>query len=795
LPEKKQSDLDKPEHLDPSVEKKGSKLKNALFKSTIGSTIPLPYPRLSWEGMADHDSIQLPSLSLRVTEKIDPAIIIEPVRKQSTRGQGEKSLLEFLEEPSPRRETIKSYRHENGWLNRLITGDSLLVMRSLLENEGMTSQVQMIYFDPPYGIDYSSTFIPFANKGKTKSTGSAKAYKDTWELGIHSYLNHLWKRFLLARELLTDSGSIFVQISDDNVHLVRILMDEVFGNENFISEIRYQCRTTEFTKFIPTLTDNLLWYGKNKKKTRYHQLFYERPMEKIRKTFDYVELNDGTVRPLTKEERKGFKPLPDDSKLFKAAQLSQKASEQIEKVIQANRSVKIGQKLYYKRYASDFPLMKHSNHWTDTVWSTFAAGKVYAVQTHATTVARCTLMTTDPGDLVFDPTCGSGTTAFVAEKLGRRWITCDTSRFASTLAKLRLMTAVFDYYELANPEEGLTSGFKYKKVPHITLSTISKNKKPVEEVLYDKPFVKKSKARMTGPFTVETLHLPVVKILPGNEQFPSENKRVADSGDRSNHVKWCEELLRAGILIRSNEKIKFSRVDPLPASQWLHAEAEITGDNSQRVLISIGPEHAPIDQQQVELAINEAQRFGSTPDLIFFAAFQFSPRTSKLLDETNWAGVTLLKVQINTELLMEDLKQGASDDSFWLIGKPEVKLEKIDGGNDKGKYRIKVLGINYYNPGTRIMETSDINRIVTWMFDPDYNGSNLIPRQVFFPVNSIIDWSNLVKNLKTGIDEELVEVYKGTISLPFEVGDNRRIAVKIVDNRGIESLKVITVEQ
>ncbi|MFW9991856.1 MAG: site-specific DNA-methyltransferase [Candidatus Odinarchaeota archaeon] len=768
--------------------KKGSTQDTAdQSKEQIGEDFP---PRLLWQGKTERDSFQPPVASLDVYERIDPGTIIGAVCEQSTSRQGERSLLEFLDNPSPQQEFTKFYHHENNWSNRLIAGDSLLVMNSLLNREGLTGQVQMIYFDPPYGIDYSSSFRPFTGKrtadtgvngGKYQKREVVTAYKDTWELGIHSYLNHLWKRFLLARELLTETGSIFVQISDENVHLVRVLLDEVFGRENFIAELRYQCRTGEYTRFIPTLTDNLLWYGKDKTKTKYHQLFYERPIEKVRKTFNYVELTDGTVRPLTKEEKEGLKPLPNGSKLFKAAQLSQKSPEQIKNVIRAGRSVKIGQKLYYKRYASDFPLLKHTNHWTDTLWSTFSAGKVYAVQTHAVTVARCLLMTTDPGDLVLDPTCGSGTTAFVAEQWARRWITCDTSRVAISVTKQRLLTAVFDYYELASPEKGVTSGFKQKVVPHITLATISRDKDPIEEILLDQPRVRRSMGRISGPFTAETLLVPV-------------NDRVVLAGEDLRRVEWCSELLRAGIIGMGGEKISFSRVEPLADLQWLHARAEIKETIHPKIYVSFGPDYAPVEQKQVELAINEAKNLAESPDVIIFVAFQFSPLASKAIEESCWPGVSILEVQMNADLLIEDLAKGASDECFWLTSKPELTIEKIAEEKNKGKYRIELRGLSCYSLKTGKVETSSNDRIVTWMLDPNYDGKTLAPKQVFIPMNNPINWSNLAKHLNAEIDEELLEAYKGKKSLEFETGVNMCIAVKIIDDRGLESLKIINLE-
>jgi len=679
-----------------------------------------------------------------------------------------------------------------------------LVMNSLLEKEGLAGQVQMVYIDPPYGIKYGSNFQPFVNKrdvkdGKdddlTAEPEQIRAFRDTWELGIHSYLTYLRDRLLLARELLTESGSVFVQISDENVHLVRGLLDEVFRMENFIMEIRFQCRTTEFTKFIPTLYDYLLWYGKDKETTKCHQLFYERAIELARRVFNYVELSDGTVRPISKGEVSGEEALPSDARLFKAAQFPDKPEEQ-DRVIKTGRMIRISGNQYFKRYDDDFPLLKYTNHWDDTVWSTFSGGKLYVVQTHEKAIARCLLMTTDPGDLVFDPTCGSGTTAFVAERWGRRWITCDTSRVALTLARQRLMTALFDYYELAHPDEGVGSGFNYKTVPHITLKSIANNEPLATETLYDQPYVDNSKARVTGPFTVEAVPAQAVKPLDEIEEQPVSDDSVARSGETLRQSEWRDELLKTGIRGKGGQHIDFSRVEPMGGTRWLHADAETKSDKAQRVVISFGPEHAPLEQRQVAVALEEAQLLVPKPKIVVFAAFQFDPEAAKDIDETDWPGVTLLKAQMNADLLTDDLKKKrSSSESFWLIGQPDVKLEKIAKGKDKDKYRLEVLGFDYYNTRTGNIDSGGPANIAMWMLDTDYDGRSLYPREVFFPMAGEKEgWSRLAKNLKAEIDEELIEAYRGTVSLPFELGDNNRIAVKIIDDRGIESLKIMELD-
>ncbi|MDP3298206.1 MAG: site-specific DNA-methyltransferase [Thermodesulfovibrionia bacterium] len=835
-------------------------------------------PSLQWAGKAEHTSFEVQTVSLHVHERIDPRTIIQAVRKKKNgNGKGQISLFQSPEENLPLRDAIEFYKHKHNWSNRLIAGDSLLVMNSLIEKEGLAGQVQMIYFDPPYGIKYGSNFQPFVNKrdvkdGKdedlTQEPEMIKAFRDTWELGIHSYLTYLRDRLLLARDLLHESASIFVQISDENVHHVRELMDEVFGSENFVSLISFTS-----TSGIPGLTlsragDYIIWYCKEKSKIKYCQLYYEKTDEISH--YNLVQDEKGIIRNITSEEKNNPSLIPAKSKLCTSQSLTSQGETKSDNIVELNSKkyspgsgqhwkttiegikqlYKNGRILFtensirYLRFKDDFPVIPFNNNWTDTVIG--SQEKIYVVQTAEKNIQRCLLMTTDPGDLVLDSTCGSGTTAYVAEQWGRRWITCDTSRVSITLAKQRLMTALFDYYELAYPDEGVGSGFKYKSVPHITLKSIANNEPPGQETIYDQPFVDNLRARVTGPFTVEAVPAPIVKSIDdlgapsplagegwgeGEIASPLARNDIARSGETLRQNEWRDELLKCGIRGKNNQYILFSRVEPMPGTRWLHADAETKPNDlgadrisekkasygqPERVVISFGPEHAPLEQRQVALAIEEAQKLVPKPKIIVFASFQFDPEAAKDIDETNWPGVTLLKVQMNTDLLTDDLKKKrASNESFWLVGQPEVRLKKVTSviaseakqskkkgiaspavrNDDKELYKVEVLGFDYYNTKTGNIESGGTDKIAIWMLDTDYDGRSLFPRQVFFPMAGEKDgWARLAKNLKAEIDEELIEAYRGNVSLPFEIGDNRRIAVKIVDDRGIESLKILEVE-
>ena len=787
-------------------------------------------PELQWAGKAEHTSFEVPTQSLHVHERIDPKTIIETVQKEET---GHKQISLFESEKRPLREAIEFYKHKDGWSNRMIAGDSLLVMNSLLEKEGMAGKVQMVYIDPPYGIKYGSNFQPFVNKrdvkdGKdedlTAEPEMIKAFRDTWELGIHSYLTYLRDRLLLARELLHESGSVFVQISDENVHLIRNLMNEVFGTENFVSLITVQKTSARSSDLLAGISDYLVWYAKDRKSVKYHPIFSERPITpEITKQYKWSEDQNGQRRNLSPDEIQNPKLLSKREKLFRPVLLTSSheyslgkepvqfegktytpgtrywstSPEGIKRLINARRLFPTGNTLNFIRYLNDFPFIPLANIWSDTATGG-GADRYYVVQTTTKVIQRCLLMTTDPGDLVFDPTCGSGTTAYVAEQWGRRWITCDTSRVALTLAKQRLMTADFDYYQLAHPHEGVGSGFVYKTVPHITLKSIAHNESPKTETLYDQPKVDNKKTRITGPFTVEAVPSLRAKSL---EEMEKENQgtgeSVARSGETLRQSQWRDELLKSGVRAKGGNKLEFTRMEPMSGTRWIQCEAETREDKPQKVFVVFGPEHAPLEQRMVENAWQESRAF--KPDILLFCAFQFDDEAAKDIDELKpeIAGMQLLKVQMNADLFTDDLKKKRSgNDSFWLIGQPDVDIKTIAKGEDKGKCQVKVLGFDYYNPKTGNVDSGGKGNIAMWLLDTNYDDRSLFPSQVFFPMAGAKDgWNKLGRNLKAEIDEEKIEAFKGTVSLPFERGDNAKIAVKIIDDRGIESLRVVSLPE
>lgn len=829
-------------------------------------------PQLVWAGKKEHSSFEVPTVSLHVHERIDPSSIIEAVRKRNGSALPEQpSLFERREENPPLREAIDFYRHAHGWSNRLIAGDSLLVMNSLLEKEGMAGQVQMVYIDPPYGIKYGSNFQPFVNKrdvkdGKdddlTQEPEMIRAFRDTWELGIHSYLTYLRDRLLLARDLLSESGSCFVQINQENLHLVQCAIDDVLGVQNFVGVICFVKATAQTTGLLSSVSDYLIWYAKDKEHVKYRAPYLDKQLGMAgASNYTCIESADASQwRRMTKDELGQVIELPSGWRVFSMGDLTSqrppgsfpfewkgqvftpgktfwKTSEEgLRKAGVAGRLIILNGRLYYKRYIDDFSAYPLTTTWTDTA-SSFAE-RIYAVQTTPKVIQRCMQMTTDPGNLVLDPTCGSGTTAFVAEQWGRRWITCDTSRVAVTLAKQRLMAADFDYYDLAHPDEGVGSGFRYKTVPHVTLKSIANNPEIREgmtrdqidaaiaryadqETLYDQPFLDKSRIRVTGPFTVEAVPAPTVKSLDeievgrANEESGHEKPQqslgdfrhaatplldasVSRSGPTLRHSEWRDELLKTGLRGKGGHHIDFSRVEPLAGTRWLHADAETKGKLPERVVISFASEYSPLDPRQVELAWEEARTLSPKPAMLVFAAFEFDPEAAKDIDSMTKekTGMTFLTAQMNADLLTEDLKKKrASNQSFWLVGRPDVDLRRITKGEHKDKWELEVQGFDYYNTRTGTIDSGDVSRIAMWLLDTDYDGRSLYPRQVFFPLaDSDGGWGRLAKNLKAEIDPDLIEAYRGRVSLPFEPGQYERIAVKVIDDRGIESLKVVEVK-
>lgn len=755
------------------------------------------------------------------------------------------------------------YQHQDGWTNRLIQGDSHLVMASLLEREGMAGQVQTIFMDPPYGIKYGGNWQIKLNNRDVKDgsdealTGEPeqiKAFRDTWELGIHSYLSYLRDRLLIAKELLTESGSCFVQISDENVHLVRSVMDEVFGSENFVSMIAFTTTSGFPSNTLSRAGDYILWYSVNINNIKYRQLYREKIVgdegatkykpihnySSVRKGIysndEYASIDSMTSQGETGSEQefefKGQKFFPPKGMHWKTSVIG------MERLSQKNRIVIEGKSLRFIRLLSDYPVFPINNLWTDVGGvQNRVDGKIYVVQTAAETIQRCILMTTDPGDLVLDPTCGSGTTAFVAEQWGRRWITIDTSRIALNIAKQRIMTAVFPYYKLYDENQSdIRQGFIYKTVPHITLKSLANDEPPATETLYDQPEVDKKLLRVSGPFTVETLQGDFEPMNP--EDLDNEIRENEEEGAFEEVIK--QHLISSGIKNgRKDEMVIFRSVELL-AGEALHAEGfyQLAPSPSGRAggeakaYFHIGPKFGTVSKKLVSDAIKECRQRGDANWLVILG-FSFESDISGSTQTTSMGNFEVTKCRIHDDLLQEGLKKkpAKSAASFVTIGEPDIELHMSEPGfvglkDDRMKgdkqilqssnlknpssdfVTVEIKGLDIYDPIKDIVKPRDVHDIAYWMVDDDYDGSNFVVKQVFFcggDKSEFAKWkkglNNLAKEntkkkvektLKIEIDDEAFDRLYGHISHPIEIKKKgQKIAVRIISQFGEESTKVI----
>lgn len=802
-------------------------------------------PELFWLNKYEHDDredlLRVDVRSLYRYEHIAPEILIQNLYKVKGCVNKQMDLFSINElfgnalNKDELEKVSQYYQHQDGWTNRLIQGDSLLVMTSLLEREGMAGQVQTIYMDPPYGIKYGGNWQIRLNNmdvqdGKDDSLTSEpeqiKAFRDTWELGIHSYLSYLRDRLLVAKDLLKDSGSCFVQISDENVHLVRCLMDEVLGSSNFISQFIF--RKTGFlpSNFIAGVADTILWYGKDKRYTKFRELKIERSKESIDATFNMIELEDGTTRSLSREELEGRRAMPVGRRfrledIFSPGSNSNTKSFEYEgKIYDCRKNnhwkvsleklKRVGEKgrLYckektisFKRYLDDSPYCTLSNVWMDTI--NFGMEKKYVVQTGVKPIQRCILISSDPGDLVLDPTCGSGTTAYVAEHWGRRWITIDTSRIAVNIAKQRLMTAVYPYYSLYDAEGGdIRQGFRYKTFPHITLKSLSSDEPPEMVMLYDQPELDKHKLRVSGPFTVETLQNfePIRLDSLDDALIVSE-----EEGAFEEVIK--QHLLSAGIKNgRKDERVVFRSVELLSHS-YLHAEGfYASGVGEKKAYFHIGPKFGTVSKIAVNEAIKECRLRGDVGWLIILG-FSFESDIESGAQTMSIGKFEVTKVRIHDDLLQEGLKKkpAKSAASFVTIGEPDIVL--IQNGS---VVQVEIQGLDIYDPIQDELKPRSVHDIAYWMLDDDYDGSNFVVKQVFFCGGDKDEFDNwrkgldtlvkentkkkVEKTLKIEIDDASFDRLYGHISHPIEVRrKGQRIAVRLVSQFGEECTKVLSV--
>jgi len=803
-------------------------------------------PELFWlnkYGNDDRDELlKVDIRSLYRHEHIAPETLIKNLYKISETKSDQMDLFSVNElfgnalEKDEIEKVSEYYHHQDGWTNRLIQGDSHLVMASLLEREGMAGQVQTIYFDPPYGIKYGGNWQIKLNNRDVKDgndealTGEPeqiKAFRDTWELGIHSYLSYLRDRLIISKELLTESGSCFVQISDENVHLVRSLLDEVFGSGNFITQLIFKKTGAMSGNFISGIADTILWYGKHKESTKFRELKVERPKESADSGFPMIELVDGSNRRLTKNEMDGLDPIPRGRRFQTSPVMSSGASkgptplnfngktyhpslgnhwkisvEELKKVGEKGRLYPVGNTMTFKKYLDESPVVALTNIWMDTMESTFAVERNYVVQTAKKVIERCVQLSSDPGDLILDPTCGSGTTAFVAEQWGRRWITIDTSRIALNIAKQRLMTSVFPYYNLYDEQGGdIRQGFKYRTVPHITLKSLANDEPSATETLYDQPEQNKKLLRVSGPFTVETLQ-NFEPISP--EELDDELRVNEEEGAFEEVIK--QHLISAGIKNgRKDEMVIFRSVELL-ASEALHAEGFYqTEKGEEKAYFHIGPKFGTVSKKLVSDAIKECRQRGDANWLVILG-FSFESDIEGSTQTTSMGNFEVTKVRIHDDLLQEGLKKkpAKSAASFVTIGEPDIAVHK-DGDN----VTVEIQGLDIYDPIKDEVKPRNVNDIAYWMVDEDYDGSNFIVTQVFFCGGDKAEFTkwkkgldNLAKDttkkkvektLKIEIDDEAFDRLYGHISHPIKIkSKGQKIAVRIISQFGEECTKVLT---
>ena len=827
-------------------------------------------PQLVWKGKdeQDREPLAVPVVPIYIQEKIHPQAIIDALPRTEQPDDNQNNLFaDFNGGPHDFEQKVDFYHHEQNWTNRLILGDSLLVMTSLAEKEGLKGKVQTIYLDPPYGIKFGSNWQVSTRKrdvkdGKaedaTRQPEQVRAFRDTWKLGIHSYLAYLRDRLVVARDLPTETGSVFVQIGDENVHLVRNVMDEVFGSENFVSLVTMKKTSgagspSGGTDVLASVCDYLVWYSKDKDAMKYRPLYLSKEFgEEGASQYGLLELRDGSRRRMTAVERDDPSLWPEGSRVFGADNLTSasgvdktrypvkfegkvhrpdpgvwKTSEEgMTRLLAAGRIYNIGGKnLSYVRYLDDFPARPMVNIWADVV-SSFLADKVYVVQTNVKIIERCLLMTTDPGDLVLDPTCGSGTTAYVAEQWGRRWITCDTSRVALALARTRLMAAKFLYYLLADSPEGIKKeaeltgkmppeyktegdikkGFVCKRVPHVTLKSIANNPDIKEgmtreqiaaaiardaytEILCDQPYEDNKRVRVCGPFSVESLSPHrVLSTADENQDGTVTEKEARKQQDFATMI--LENLKKSGVQnTRKDERLTFDRLDPY-AGAWLHAAGEYTdaAGKTRRVAVSIGPEHGTVGPQQVKEAAKEAVQ-GVGFDMLIVCGFAFDPHVAE--EVKRYGKLTVLPAKMNPDLAMGDelLKKTGAGNLFMVFGEPDVEIKKQKGG----QIVVEIKGVDVYDPTTGQIRSASTDDIACWFIDSNYNGESFFVRHAYF-TGADEPYDKLKRALRADIDEGAWSSLYSTVSRPFSKPDSGKIAVKVINHYGDEVLKVFEIK-
>jgi adenine-specific DNA-methyltransferase len=867
-------------------------------------------PQLVWRGKDEQDwsDLVVHAPPLYIQEKIHPKAIIDDLLRTTRESQHEQGQLtadlfsDFNGIPKGVDKT-EFYQHDQNWTNRMILGDSLQVMASLAEREGLRGKVQCIYFDPPYGIKFNSNFqwsttsrdVKDGKSGHiTREPEQVKAFRDTWRDGIHSYLTYLRDRLSVARDLLADAGSIFLQIGDENVHRVRALMDEVFGEDNCCCVFTVQKTGGLSQSLVPSTSDYILWYCRRRESVKFRSLYLDKTRESVA-GYNFVEMPDGSRWSIRAAEASGL-PI-EDGRIYQPTSVESANPRYqfsfqggvynhrwkthaigLRRLARASRFHKTSNSLRYVRYIADFPVVPITSVWTDTGSGSFLDEQIYVVQTVAKIVQRCILMTTDPGDLVLDPTCGSGTSAFVAEQWGRRWITIDTSRVALALARARIMGARYPYYLLADSREGqlkeaeitrsapssqpthgnIRHGFVYERVPHITLKSIANNaeidviwekwqekleplreqlnaalktnwqeweipreaeskwpeaakklhadwwsarisrQKEIDasiaakaefEYLYDKPYENKKCVRVAGPFTVESLSPHRMLGVDENDELIDPLKVNETAGEYTPKPTFeqmiLDNLKLAGVQqAHKQDKISFTSLTPWPGELVCAEGRYMEGDKERRAGIFIGPEFGTVTRPDLVAAAREAGDAGF--DVLIACAFNYEAHASEF---ERLGRIPVLKARMNADLHMaEDLKTTGKGNLFVIFGEPDIEIL-----NEKdGKIRVKVRGVDVFDPSTGEVRSDSADGIACWFIDTDYNEESFFVRHAYF-LGQNDPYDALRRTLKAEINEEAWESLHSDTSRPFEKPKSGRIAVKVINHLGDEVMKVFRV--
>lgn len=804
-------------------------------------------PALSWDRDLEACEGETLASPLYIREKIHPSAIAESLQKS---GSVQLDLFGNYD-GLPKDAAYEWYRHKGNWQNRLINGESRHVMSSLLAKESMAGKVQMVYFDPPYGISFRSNMQADARnrdvddkpKNRPNDPVHLRVFRDTYENGIHSYLDNIYRIATHARALLADSGSFFMQIGGANVHRAAVVLDEVFGAENRIATITFSKGGSRSSKTLPKAADYILWYANDIEKVKYRRLYEQletrKDVLKHMSSYAMVQLESGENRTLSPAERDDpDRHLPPGSRLYVRQKLESDgwsstgrsepyhlkskgkvfkcrpnthwsiSHDGLDRLEELGRLDGDGKSLHMKRYEDEIPGKTVGNLWHTQM---SPSDLHYVVETDESVVERCMLMATDPGDLVYDPTCGSGTTAYVAERWGRRWITSDSSLVAVTLTRQRLLTGIFDYYILKDSLDGSrkereldaesnpgqkqpadhnaasygedpAKGFVYRRVRTVSAATLAYDRGPTDTPLVNLPFTKKSVVRVSSPFTVES-HSPYRYIDPREAAFAHNADETKDYYRTIIHA-----LETSGIKSsKSSSTLRVDDVVPYVARKSsLITHMSVVGGKNAALMIA--PDDCTVPPELIDRAAEEAARMGRVDALIVIAfAFEAEVRSGELEERGR---LEIRKVQANSDLLVGNLKDTESDRAFVLIGEPDITVRSDPDNHDQ--IIVRVDGYDTYDPKTRQIGRGTADEIICWMIDTDYDGRSFYARRVFFPgCGGDGQIKAFRKGLERNLDPDLWDALLSCESAPFPKPKDGRIAVRIITATHTEMTTVI----